>query len=114
MPASRHDRSHADSNRRPAPDRDRGPARPGLEALRHRVLESLEGPNPLTLAEIPRRRPFTRAQIEGVVRRLTEEGLVERVEAGSVPAPVAYRATAAGRERSSSTDAVPPRGEAAA
>jgi DNA-binding MarR family transcriptional regulator len=90
------------------------PRRPALETLRRLVLESLAGPTPRPPAEIPRPRPFTRAQVEGVVRMLMEEGLVARVPSASGRRPIAYGATVAGREAMDAQVDVPQRGDAAA
>jgi hypothetical protein len=72
---------------------------PARLALRHGILDALQGPEYRTVPEIPRAWSVPNADVAGAVRALWEEGLVERAadprSAGALPA---YRATAAGRQ----------------
>ncbi len=73
------------------------PNNPSVMALRKQVLEALEGPAYRTVHEIPRSWPVLRAHVGEVVRRLHDEGLIERVadprSGGALPA---YRLSPSG------------------
>lgn len=63
------------------------------------ILSALDANGPLTLGELPKRWPVTRALVHYLVEELVAEGDVERIAGARVPGRRDLRITPRGRSR---------------
>jgi DNA-binding MarR family transcriptional regulator len=67
-----------------------------MGSAKQEVLEALESSGPLTVPELPRAWPVTRALLEFLVEHLEEAGFIERLDHAGIPGKRAVRITAQG------------------